>query len=126
MSDREYFAAEAGLVEFLGGVQKWFCPICETRIELGSEALTFVSSPKMPPAWPLVVHSECREGLNTRRGFSGAWAGLETAAIEKRARERLETVRGRWVKALRAKLPKPEPDPKPAAAAAPKTAPAGS
>ena len=104
-----------GVVAWIGDVQKWFCPLCETRLELGSEALAFVQSPGRVPM-PVVVHSECREGALLRGKLSKAWDGLDTSA-RKRAVERLDWVYKEWTWELRKNLP--EPDPKPAAAAAP-------
>ena len=99
MSDADIgtcFAADSYVIEFLGNSQKWWCPLCETQLELGSEVVTFVSYADGKVLWPVVVHSECRTGFNARRTLNPAWETLE-GAKKGSAVTRMEKARGYWL-----------------------------
>ena len=92
---RQIFCVDTDVLQRLGPVQRWWCPFCEERLELGSEALAFVSDSD-GPAWPVVVHSNCREGAQLRGSLSSPWDALENHDVRNRARQRVEAAREAW------------------------------
>jgi hypothetical protein len=98
MSDEVlYSAGDQSLTGFLGETQKWWCPLCETQLELGSEVITFVGYPDGSLFWPIVVHSECRTGLNARNSMKYVWGTLSGGDKRAKAVERVENARKDWV-----------------------------
>ena len=107
---------DAWVIRSLGNRQKWWCPACDLRVELGTEVLAMVGNDDLG-IWPVLVHSECREGIAVRMNMAFVWETLPTRDARMRCRNRIKAARRWWHN-------EPEPDPKPKPAAAPKAAPA--